>query len=130
MPLVSVVYFKVHFFFFLKKLMKAQIKDSSVSELRGILGSAPVPHILSTEIFSVWTIELELRPILCLDKKEKAAGLHIHTIESLNSCNTLDRVGAVFITEVMCLRFPSTRPDYENYEPQSICRESDFFVLK
>lgn len=47
--------------------MKAQIKDSSVSELRGILGSAPVPHILSTEIFSVWTIELELRPILCLD---------------------------------------------------------------
>lgn len=81
--------------------MQAQIKDTSVSVLGGILGSDPAPHILSTEIFCVRRTELELRPMLCLDKEERAAGLHIHTIESLNLCNTLDRVGPVFITEVM-----------------------------
>lgn len=70
MPLVSVVNFKVCPL--KKKCMKAKIKDTSVSELGGILGSDPVPHILSTEIFSVWTTELKLWPIQCLDKKETA----------------------------------------------------------
>lgn len=76
--------------------MQAQIKDTSVSELGGVLGSDPVPHILSTEIFSLWRMELELRLMMCLDKEGKAVGLHIHTIDSLNLCNTLDRAEAFF----------------------------------
>lgn len=81
--------------------MQAYITDTSVSVLGGILGNDPPPHILSTKIFCVWMIELKLQPMLCLVKEEKAAGLNIHTIESFNLCNTSDRVGTVFITEVM-----------------------------
>lgn len=75
--------------------------DTSVSLLGGILGSDPPPHTLFTGKFSVLRIELKLCTLLCLYKEEKAAGLHIYTIESLHLCNTLDRVGHVFITEVM-----------------------------
>ncbi len=51
--------------------MQTQIKDTSVCVPGGILGSDPAPHILPTEIFSVWRMELELRPVLCLDKRKK-----------------------------------------------------------
>lgn len=81
--------------------MQAQIKDTSVPGLGGILGSDPTPHILSTEIFTVWKIEPELRPMLCLDREKKAAGLPVRKIESLKSCNTLDRVGPVLNTDIM-----------------------------
>lgn len=56
----------------LQSVSSQKIKDTSVSELGGILGSDPVPHILSTEIFSVWTTELKLWPMQCLAKKETA----------------------------------------------------------
>lgn len=69
--------------------MQSQIKDTFMSELGGILGSDPLPCILSAEIFSLWRMELELRLMPCLDKEGNAIGFHIHTIDSLNLCSTL-----------------------------------------